>query len=53
VFLVFMPMISQAGSPERKALRGSLRKRNNDPQAPAWDLIGMNKVCQPRQSSPA
>jgi hypothetical protein len=35
VFLVFMPSISQAGKPVRHALRGGLRKRNNDPQAPA------------------
>jgi hypothetical protein len=35
VFLVFMPRISQAGKPERKALRDGLRKQYDVPQAPA------------------
>jgi hypothetical protein len=35
VFLVFMPRISQAGKPERKALRDGLRMQYDVPQAPA------------------
>jgi hypothetical protein len=35
VFLVFMPAISQAGRPERKALRDGLHKQYDVPQAPA------------------
>jgi hypothetical protein len=35
VFLVFMPTISQAGKPKRKALRGGLRMQYDDPQATA------------------
>jgi hypothetical protein len=33
VFLVFMPRISQAGRPERKALRDGLLEQYDDPQA--------------------
>jgi len=35
VFLVFLPTISQAGRPERKALRDGLHKQYDVPQAPA------------------
>jgi hypothetical protein len=35
VFLVFLHRISQAGKPERKALRDGLRKQYDVPQAPA------------------